>query len=120
MTWCNQQAAPLQVPPISAWVIFCGYEYRVGRLESTLAFTTLTLLNVMRFPLIVLPKALRALSGAAPLPARVAPCAMHLLLCPVHITCLVAYTRSPVAQCSVENDCVLSSAGLAAHARCLH
>ena len=47
-----------------AWVIFCGYEWKVARLDSAIAFTTLTLLNVMRFPLIVLPKALRALSGA--------------------------------------------------------
>ena len=55
----------VQVPPICAWTIFTGYEFKNARLTSTLAFTTLSLLNVMRFPLIVLPKALRALSGAA-------------------------------------------------------
>lgn len=51
------------VPPICAWMIFTGYEYEVERLSSSLAFVTLTLFNVLRFPLIVLPKALRALSG---------------------------------------------------------
>ena len=56
----------MQVPPVSAFMLFTGYEFTVARLPSALAFTVLTLFNVLRFPLIVLPKALRALSGARP------------------------------------------------------
>lgn len=59
-------------PPLCASVIFATYEFYGDRLNSTIAFTTLTLFNIMRFPLVVLPKALRAASGAA-LPAP-APC----------------------------------------------
>ena len=51
------------VPPLTAFVIFSAYEFEVKRLNSTLSFTALTLLNIMRFPLVVLPKALRAASG---------------------------------------------------------
>jgi hypothetical protein len=45
-------------------VIFAAYEMMVGRLAATLAFTTLSLFNILRFPLVVLPKAMRALSEA--------------------------------------------------------
>jgi hypothetical protein len=51
-------------PPAAATAIFACYEVFVGRLPATLAFTSLSLFNVMRFPLVVLPKALRALSEA--------------------------------------------------------
>lgn len=51
-------------PPTTACVIFAAYEMMVGRLQATLAFTTLSLFNILRFPLVVLPKALRALSEA--------------------------------------------------------
>ena len=55
-------------PPLCASVIFASYEFAEGRLRATIAFTTLTLFNILRFPLVVLPKALRAASGAHPLP----------------------------------------------------
>jgi ATP-binding cassette, subfamily C (CFTR/MRP), member 1 len=51
------------IPPTCAFAIFASYEFNVERVSSTLAFTTLTLFNIMRFPLVVLPKALRAASG---------------------------------------------------------
>jgi len=60
-------------PPLCASVIFATYELYADRLSSTIAFTTLTLFNIMRFPLVVLPKALRAASGVAPLSASPSP-----------------------------------------------
>ena len=51
------------VPPMTAFVIFTTYEFQEARLVSTVAFTTLSLFNILRFPLVVLPKALRAVSG---------------------------------------------------------
>jgi ATP-binding cassette subfamily C (CFTR/MRP) protein 1 len=51
-------------PPVTACVIFTTYEMLVGRLDATLAFTTLSLFNILRFPLVVLPKAMRAMSDA--------------------------------------------------------
>ncbi len=51
------------VPPMTAFVIFTTYEFTETRLVSTVAFTTLSLFNILRFPLVVLPKALRAVSG---------------------------------------------------------
>jgi hypothetical protein len=54
------------VPPASAFVIFLSSELNVAALKSTLAFTTLTLFNILRFPLVLLPKALRAFSGLHP------------------------------------------------------
>jgi ATP-binding cassette, subfamily C (CFTR/MRP), member 1 len=52
------------VPPLTAFLIFTSYEFNVKRVDSTLAFTILTMFNILRFPLVVLPKALRAASGA--------------------------------------------------------
>lgn len=52
-------------PPMTACVIFAAYEMMVGRLDATLAFTTLSLFNILRFPLVVLPKALRGVSGGS-------------------------------------------------------
>jgi hypothetical protein len=58
-------------PPTAACVIFAAYELMVGRLAATLAFTSLSLFNILRFPLVVLPKALRALSEALASVARI-------------------------------------------------
>jgi hypothetical protein len=58
-------------PPTAACVIFAAYELMVGRLAATLAFTSLSLFNILRFPLVVLPKALRALSEALASIARI-------------------------------------------------
>ncbi|GIL86269.1 hypothetical protein Vretimale_13733 [Volvox reticuliferus] len=52
------------VPPMTAFVIFTTYEFQKDRLVSSVAFTTLSLFNILRFPLVVLPKALRAVSEA--------------------------------------------------------
>ncbi len=54
------------VPPMTAFVIFSTYEFQKARLVSGVAFTTLSLFNILRFPLVVLPKALRAVSGELP------------------------------------------------------
>uniref|UniRef100_A0A7S0R9V8 Uncharacterized protein n=1 Tax=Chlamydomonas leiostraca TaxID=1034604 RepID=A0A7S0R9V8_9CHLO len=52
-------------PPITALVIFSAYEMNSGkRLTSTLTFPILSLFNILRFPLVVLPKAMRAASDA--------------------------------------------------------
>jgi ABC-type multidrug transport system fused ATPase/permease subunit len=58
-------------PPMTACVIFAAYEMMVGRLDATLAFTTLSLFNILRFPLVVLPKAMRAMSDAMTAISRV-------------------------------------------------
>jgi ATP-binding cassette, subfamily C (CFTR/MRP), member 1 len=47
-------------PPLTAFTIFTAYEFGVGKLISDIAFTTLSLFNIMRFPLVVLPKAIRS------------------------------------------------------------
>ncbi|KAG2500519.1 hypothetical protein HYH03_001296 [Edaphochlamys debaryana] len=52
------------VPPLTAFVIFTTYEFTKDRLIANVAFTTLSLFNILRFPLVVLPKALRAVSEA--------------------------------------------------------
>lgn len=51
------------VPPVIALVIFATYAYSVGPLTSSMAFVVLSLFNTLRFPLVVLPKALRGASG---------------------------------------------------------
>jgi ATP-binding cassette, subfamily C (CFTR/MRP), member 1 len=48
------------IPPMMAILIFSTYIKLVGPLPSTIAFTTLSLFNTLRFPLVQLPKALRA------------------------------------------------------------
>jgi hypothetical protein len=52
------------VPPAIALVIFATYAFSVGPLTSSMAFVVLSLFNTLRFPLVVLPKALRGASGA--------------------------------------------------------
>lgn len=54
----------LGTPPLAAAIIFSTFEFKTGRLTATIAFTSLSLFNIMRFPLVVLPKALRAVSEA--------------------------------------------------------
>jgi hypothetical protein len=51
------------VPPAIALVIFATYVFNEGRLTSSMAFVVLSLFNTLRFPLVVLPKALRGASG---------------------------------------------------------
>lgn len=51
------------VPPVIALVIFATYVFNVGRFDSVFSFTVLSLFNTLRFPLVVLPKALRGTSG---------------------------------------------------------
>jgi hypothetical protein len=52
------------VPPVVALVIFGTYASAVGPLTPAMAFVVLSLFNTLRFPLVVLPKALRGVSGA--------------------------------------------------------
>ncbi|KXZ48458.1 hypothetical protein GPECTOR_27g628 [Gonium pectorale] len=52
------------VPPLIALVIFATYVFNKGPFDSTFAFTVLSLFNTLRFPLVVLPKALRGSSEA--------------------------------------------------------
>jgi hypothetical protein len=54
------------VPPAIALVIFATYVFNEGRLTSSMAFVVLSLFNTLRFPLVVLPKALRGASGILP------------------------------------------------------
>lgn len=51
------------VPPVIALVIFATYAYTKGPLTPAMAFVVLSLFNTLRFPLVVLPKALRGSSG---------------------------------------------------------
>lgn len=51
------------VPPVIALVIFATYAYSIGPLTPAMAFVVLSLFNTLRFPLVVLPKALRGVSG---------------------------------------------------------
>ena len=43
-------------PPMTALVIFSAYEMNVARLSATLTFPILSLFNILRFPLVVLPR----------------------------------------------------------------
>ena len=51
-------------PPVIALVIFAAYVSSVDRLRPEFAFVVLSLFNTLRFPLVVLPKALRGSSEA--------------------------------------------------------
>jgi len=50
------------IPPINAFTIFTAYEFGNRRLMADIAFPALSLFNIMRFPLVVLPKAIRTMS----------------------------------------------------------
>ncbi|KAG1674667.1 hypothetical protein FOA52_007191 [Chlamydomonas sp. UWO 241] len=59
-------------PPAAALLIFGLYEtYSGNRLTSTLTFPILSLFNILRLPLVVLPKAMRALSDALAAVAKI-------------------------------------------------
>jgi ATP-binding cassette subfamily C (CFTR/MRP) protein 1 len=62
VTSANAISLVFTTPPLIAFVTFIAYEFRVGRITSDLAFTTLSLFNTLRFPLVVLPKAIRSAS----------------------------------------------------------
>jgi ABC-type multidrug transport system fused ATPase/permease subunit len=57
-----QLAMVFATPPVTALVIFAAYELKEARLTSTLTFPILSLFNILRFPLVVLPRAMRAAS----------------------------------------------------------
>jgi ABC-type multidrug transport system fused ATPase/permease subunit len=59
------------VPPVIALVIYATYAYGVGPLTPAMAFVVLSLFNTLRFPLVVLPKALRGVSEAVAALARI-------------------------------------------------
>ena len=67
------------VPPLTAFVIFTAYQFNSARLRSAVAFTTLSLFNILRFPLVVLPKALRAASGRIII--NICSCCVHVQVC---------------------------------------
>ena len=73
------------VPPAIALVIFATYAYSVGPLTSSMAFVVLSLFNTLRFPLVVLPKALRGASGQHPASTCSPACATCVGL---HSSCL--------------------------------
>lgn len=50
------------IPPIIALVLFSAYVSDKEKLPSTIAFTTLSLFNTLRFPLVILPKAIKNLA----------------------------------------------------------
>jgi len=52
------------IPPLLALGIFGTYVTLEGNLSSTVAFTTLSLFNTLRFPLVVLPRAVRGFAEA--------------------------------------------------------
>ena len=59
-------------PPIMAIAIFGHYTASSGlNLPASLAFTTLSLFNTLRFPLVVLPNSVRAYSAASTAYARI-------------------------------------------------
>jgi len=62
VTRANAIGLVFTTPPLTAFAIFTAYEFMVGKLTSDLAFTTLSLFNILRFPLVVLPKAIRSAS----------------------------------------------------------
>lgn len=52
------------VPPIGVLVVLLAREYDTGeRVSATVSFVVLSLFNILRFPLVVLPKAMRAVTG---------------------------------------------------------
>ncbi len=52
------------VPPIGVLVVLLAREFDTGkRVSATVSFVALSLFNILRFPLVVLPKAMRAVTG---------------------------------------------------------
>eukprot|EP00798_Chlamydomonas_sp_ICE-L_P017393 gene17393-23693_t len=52
------------VPPLTACAIYATYVFNKGPFDSVFSFTILSLFNTLRFPLVVLPKALHGTSQA--------------------------------------------------------
>lgn len=69
------------VPPLIALVIFATYVYSnadaQGHLTPAMSFVVLSLFNTLRFPLVVLPKALRGVSGDAQTDSSMFACFIH-------------------------------------------
>jgi ATP-binding cassette subfamily C (CFTR/MRP) protein 1 len=55
-------AIVFSAPPVVALCLFSLYVNEEGFLEPTVAFTTLSLFNTLRFPLVVLPKSIKTVS----------------------------------------------------------
>jgi ATP-binding cassette, subfamily C (CFTR/MRP), member 1 len=51
-------------PPLVASAVFISYQYGQGRINARMSFVLLSLCNILRFPLVVLPKAMRAFNEA--------------------------------------------------------
>lgn len=51
-------------PPLVASAVFISYQYGQGRITARMSFVLLSLCNILRFPLVVLPKAMRAFNEA--------------------------------------------------------
>lgn len=66
------------VPPLIALVIFAAYAFNTGKLDASLSFVVLSLFNTLRFPLVVLPKALRGASGGCRHSSSRNGCVAHL------------------------------------------
>jgi ATP-binding cassette, subfamily C (CFTR/MRP), member 1 len=51
-------------PPLVASAVFISYQYGEGKINARMSFVLLSLCNILRFPLVVLPKAMRAFNEA--------------------------------------------------------
>jgi ATP-binding cassette subfamily C (CFTR/MRP) protein 1 len=51
-------------PPLVASAVFISYQYGEGKITARMSFVLLSLCNILRFPLVVLPKAMRAFNEA--------------------------------------------------------
>jgi hypothetical protein len=51
-------------PPLVASAVFISYQYGQGKINARMSFVLLSLCNILRFPLVVLPKAMRAFNEA--------------------------------------------------------
>lgn len=67
------------------------YVFSAGPLDAVLAFTVVSLFNTLRFPLVVLPKALRGVSGVRSLGA---------LRC-VHLRWPIVVVPRPIPDCDM-------------------
>lgn len=43
-------------PPLVASAVFISYQYGQGKINARMSFVLLSLCNILRFPLVVLPK----------------------------------------------------------------
>lgn len=70
-------------PPIMALGIFSLYVFTVRPLSASLAFTVLSLFNTLRFPLVVLPRALRGYAESLSALKRIRQFLLHVEVQPV-------------------------------------